>query len=331
MAIKKSGKAPTMKDVAREAGVALGTVSKVFNNIPVGESYKKKVEDAAQRLGYRVNSYARGLRAEKTNTVAVVLPDLNHPFFARLADDICVALTKQNYRMVLAVTKSDPNAEARCIRMIEQNMADGVIGLTYSANLDVSEDLPYVSIDRLLSPSIPCITSDNFGGGSMAAEKFVSLGCRKLLFLRSGSDVPGETDKRGAGFVTRCQLSGVDCTVQRYSDWQGLEPVFNYLEAHCRDGALEYDGIFCSTDLLAYQVRRHLGKMGIRVPEDVQIIGFDGIRRFGNEEYYCSTIVQPVQQIAETAVYILLHGASEQFPGFMCLPVSYAAGGTTRE
>ena len=78
-------------------------------------------------------------------------------------------------------------------------------------------------------------------------------------------------------------------------------------------------------------MQKHLGSIGVRVPEDVQLIGFDGLKRPETDEYYCSTIVQPIQQIAETAVYILLHGASEQFPGFMSLPVSYAAGGTTRE
>ena len=165
-----------MKDVAKEAGVALGTVSRVFNDIPVGEAYKKKVKEAAERLGYRVNSYARGLRADKTNTVTLILPDLDNPFFASLADHVCVALTKRNYQMMLAVTKSDPHAEARCIQMIEQNMVDGVSVLTYAAELDVDDDLPYVSIDHFISASIPCISSDNFGGGSIAAEKLVSLG-----------------------------------------------------------------------------------------------------------------------------------------------------------
>ncbi|MBR0462916.1 MAG: LacI family DNA-binding transcriptional regulator [Clostridia bacterium] len=320
-----------MKDVAREAGVALGTVSKVFNDIPVGESYRLKVEEAARRLGYRVNSYARGLRADKTYTVALILPSLDHPFFALLADHICVALNKHNYRMVLDITKSDPHAEMRCIRMIEQDKVDGVIGLTYAEDLQVDENLPYVSIDRFIGANIPCVSSDNFGGGRIAAERLTALGCRRPLFLRLGSDVPGETDKRGAGFVTYCQINGVDFGAQRFIDRHGVEPVYDFLEACYRDGKLDYDGIFCSTDLLACQVIRRLRQLGVRVPEDVQVIGFDGLRRPDTGEYYCSTIVQPIQQVAETAVYILLNSASDQFPGFMSLPVTYAPGGTTRE
>ena len=84
-----TAKKPTMKDVAVEAGVALGTVSKVFNGIPVGEEYKEKVEAAAARLGYQLNIYARGLRARKTQTVALIVPNLMNPFYAHLANLCC--------------------------------------------------------------------------------------------------------------------------------------------------------------------------------------------------------------------------------------------------
>lgn len=330
--MRKPGKSPTMKDVAREAGVALGTVSKVFNNIPVGDAYRQKVEDAARKLGYHVNSYARGLRADRTNTVALILPSTDHMFFAMLADHICDALTKRDYRMVLAITRDDPRAEVRCIQMVRQNKVDGIIGLTYSADLDVGDDLPYVSIDRFISPSIPCVSSDNFSGGGMAAEKLRQLGCNHLLFLRIGSRVPGEADKRGAGFASWCTMNGVPYETRHFDDADGLDPVYAYLDEQIIDGRFSFDGVFCSTDLLAYRVRKHLESRGVRVPEDVQMIGFDGIRGFNAEgDLFCSTIVQPIQQIAETAVYILLNEDRSQLPGLICLPVSYAAGGTTRE
>ena len=330
--MRRAGKSPTMKDVAREAGVALGTVSKVFNGIPVGKSYRQKVEDAAARLGYSVNSYARGLRADKTHTVALVLPSTDHMFFATLADHICDVLTKRDYRMVLAITRDDPQAEARCVQMVRQNKMDGIIGLTYSPNLELGYDLPYVSIDRFISPGIPCVSSDNYNGGSMAAEKLCELGCERLLFLRTGSHVSGEADKRGAGFIAWCQLHGVAHTAMRFDDRDGMEPVYAYLDANFAQGRLGYDGIFCSTDMLAYLVRKHLRTIGVGVPGDVQLIGFDGIRCFNSEgDLFCSTIVQPVRQMAETAVDVLLNRDGAQLPALICLPVTYAPGGTTRE
>ena len=103
---------PTMKDVAREAGVALGTVSKVVNGIPVGEEYRLRVEAAIEKLSYRVSSYARGLRSNRTYTVAVMVPNLISPFFSKLVDCINRELSARKYRKPLA--SSQPCAVQLC-------------------------------------------------------------------------------------------------------------------------------------------------------------------------------------------------------------------------
>ncbi|MDE7170462.1 MAG: LacI family DNA-binding transcriptional regulator [Oscillospiraceae bacterium] len=319
-----------MKDVAQEAGVALGTVSKVFNGRPVGESYRVKVEAAARRLGYQVNEYARGLRAGKTYTVALILPGLDHPFFAALAQNICSALAQRDHRMLMYVTASRPDIEQSCINMVRQNKVDGIIGLTYNP-VELDEDLPFISIDRCISSNVPCVASDNFGGGRMAAEKLIGLGCRRLAFLRIGSSSPSETDRRGDGFEMVCRMRNIPCDSLRLSDGDDLEQFRSFFHSHMTNGKLDIDGIFCSTDLLAWQIQNMLKELGIRVPEDVQIIGFDGIRRFGGQELYCSTIVQPLQKMAETAVDLLLTKDRSNIPAMVLLPVAYAPGGTTRE
>lgn len=319
-----------MKDVAQEAGVALGTVSKVFNGLPVGEQYRVKVEEAAKRLGYQVNQYARGLRAGKTFTVALIVPGLNHPFFAALAQETCAALAQRDHRMLVYVTASRPDIEQSCINMVRQNKVDGIIGLTYNP-LELDEDLPFVSIDRSIASNIPCVASDNYGGGRIAAEKLISLGCRHLAFLRTGSSSPSETDRRGDGFEAACRARGVPCDSMRLSDGESMDLFRDFFLARMSEGSLDIDGVFCSTDLLAWRIQNILAELGLRVPEDVQIIGFDGIRRFGGEELYCSTIVQPIQKIAETAVDLLLAKDRANIPALVFLPVSYASGGTTRE
>ncbi len=330
--MKHRENAPTMKDVAREAGVALGTVSKVFNDIPVGEDYRKRVEEAARRLGYQVNSYARGLKTNRTFSVALILPNITDPFFSALAQGAYEALAARAYKMFLSLTSSNPEAEQRCIKMVQQNKVDGIIGLTYNPNLEVDPQLPYVSIDRYFGPNVPCVSSDNFGGGRMAAEKLLELGCTRPLFLRVGSRVPGESDKRGDGFESTCRQRGVPCGSLRLNDEDGLtEPFRAFLARHMEDGRLAFDGIFCATDALAIHIRGMLAELGVRVPEDVQLIGFDGIRRFTTNDLYCSTIVQPVARLAETSVDLLLREDRSNLPSLVCLPVAYAAGGTTRE
>lgn len=322
---------PTMKDVAQEAGVALGTVSKVFNGIPVGDSYRLRVEAAAKKLGYQVNQYARGLRASKTYTVAVILPGVDHPFFAALAQHLCTALAQRDHRMLLYVTASRPDIEQRCVTMVQQNRVDGIIGLTYNPELEIDPQLPYVSIDRTFSPNVPCVSSDNFGGGQLAAEKLLELGCKHPLFLRIGSSVPGESDKRGDGFESVFRQRGVGCAALRLSDEDGFAPFRDFLSEHMSGGQLEFDGIFCVNDFLAVRVRGFLEELGLRVPEDVQLIGFDGIRRFAEGGFHCSTIVQPTARIAETSVELLLREDRSNLPSLVCLPVTYTPGGTTKE
>ena len=322
---------PTMKDVAREAGVSLGTVSKVINGVPVGESYRRRVEAAIAKLGYRVNTYARGLKTNKTWCAALVMPSLRHPFFAHLTDELTAALMRKGYRSLLMITNYDPEAEQKCFDLVRENKADGVIALTYSPGLTVDADLPIVTIDRHFSAGVPCVSSDNYGGGALAAEKLVSLGCRRLLFLRIGPDVFGEPDKRGEGFAHRCRELGAEFETMILSDRETEAPFYRFLDEHITDGVLAFDGIFCNTDDLAVRIIAHLRSCGVDVPGQVQVIGYDGVADFATGQQLCSTIVQPMRQMAETAVRLLLDGGHDTAGLNVVLPVRYLPGGTTRE
>ena len=325
------GRSITMKDVAREAGVALGTVSKVVNGIPVGKTYQRRVEDAIEKLGYHVNRQARALRSSKSNIVEVILPNLYNPFFSRLADCLCWELSRRSYQMLLFLTKSSFDLEQNYMLMSEQQMVSGIICLTYNPNLRIPKGIPTVSIDRSLGPGIPCVASDNYGGGCLAAQKLIENGCKSLAFLRTGSSLPNETDKRRDGFIRACTDAGVPFHCECVNDGTPYSAFEDFLRAHLHNGKLDFDGLFCATDLLANKIRRSLNQMGPRVPEDVQIIGYDGARCFGDQEYYCSTIVQPVEEMARLCVDLALQSSSQSVPCLLQLPVTYASGGSTRD
>lgn len=329
--MKRNNSAPTMKDVAREAGVALGTVSKVVNGISVGESYRIRVEEAIKKLNYQVNSYAQGLKANKTYTVALLIPNTREPFFGLLAYHINLALLKRKYRMLLLSTDSDMAQEQEYINMAKQNKVDGIIGLTYNPDLVVEEGIPFVSIDRSMGAKIPCVASDNFAGGQLAAEKLADLGCKKVAFFRVGSVLNNEPNKRKAGFENGCLSRSLPYEMKIINTGDSYDEFERFLLDHMQDGKLDIDGIFCVTDGLAYFICKLLLRLGLRVPEDVQVIGFDGIRYFGNADYICSTIVQPVPEIAEMCVELLLQESMSAKPPLVCLPVTYAYGGTTLE
>lgn len=329
--MRKENSTPTMKDVAKEAGVALGTVSKVVNGLPVGDSYKTRVENAIKKLNYQVNSYAQGLKANKTHTVALLIPNTQEPFYASLVYHINLALLKRKYRMLLCSTDYDSGQEQEYIAMAQQNKVDGIIGLTYNPDLIIEESTPFIAIDRSMGPKIPCVTSDNFAGGQLAAEKLADFGCRNVAFLRTGSDLNNEPNKRKAGFENGCLSRGLAYEMKIISDGEPYEEFEKFLAEHIHDGKLSFDGIFCVTDGLAYLILKTLRRLNQRVPEDVQVIGFDGTRHFGTKDYTCSTIVQPVSEIAEMCVELLLQENMPSKPPLVCLPVTYAYGGTTSE
>lgn len=331
MGVNRKSSVPTMKDVAELAGVSLGTVSNVVRGLPVGEEYREKVDSAIRALNYKVNSYAQGLKADRTNTVAVLVPNLVSPFFACLVNEISSALAKRSYRMMLYCTNYNPKLEQEYVSLARQNKVDGIIGLTYNPKLILGEGLRFVSIDRCISPYISCVASDNFQGGRLAAEKFAQLGCRSVAFFRIGSVLDNEPNKRKAGFEDGCRALGLHYDMKILEDGDDQMEWYHFLEDHLHDGKLDFDGIFCVNDVTAYINIGFLRRLGLSVPDDVQVIGFDGTRRFGDLEYECSTIVQPVKDMAEMSVQLLLQDDSAIRPPLVCLPVTYAAGGTTKE
>ena len=330
-ALAKNRNTPTMADVAREAGVALGTVSRVINGRKVGEEFREKVEAAVRRLGYQYNSSGRVLRTDRSDTIALIIPNTVNPYFALLVHHINIALQKRNYRMILCFSEYDSSREEECIRMVRQNRVDGIIALTYNPSLSIPEDIPFVTIDRFFSISVPCVAADNFGGGWLAAQKLHEFGCRSAAFLRIGSALTNEPNKRKEGFVSACVHYGMPFEMMLLEDGEPFSRFEDFLKSHIRAGKLSFDGLFLATDYLAWMVVRLLERLGIRVPEDVQVIGFDGIRMFGEQSYVVSTIVQPVQDIAETCVATVLSNQLSNVPSLICLPVTYAYGGTTRE
>jgi LacI family transcriptional regulator len=114
-------------------------------------------------------------------------------------------------------------------------------------------------------------------------------------------------------------------------DEEGIEAIYAFIDKSIKKGKFSFDGIFCNTDLTAARVIKHLKDKGISIPQDVQVIGYDGIKNFGFEDYYCSTIRQPLKEMAMTAVDIIIGNNSRSTPSLVCLPVTYCYGGTTRK
>ena len=320
----------TMKDVAALANVGVGTVSRVLNSSgSVKESTRRKVEAAMKELNYIPNAYARGLKMNKTNTVALIIPTIWHPFFSEFAYYVESNLAEHKYKMLLCNSDVSSDKELEYIQMVQENKVDGIIGITYS-DLDnfVSSHLPFVTIDRHFKEETVCVTSDNFHAGQLAVEKLVEKGCHKLGYIGTHSRFPTETTKRRNGFEKQAKQSGIP-----YAIYDGQDPVIE-LKQEIRtffEENPDVDGIFAHTDFIALDILEVLEEMKRNVPEEVQIIGCDGIKMESGRRQIVSTIRQPVDLMAKAAVEKIIQVIDgESVRTKITLPVHYVEGPTTK-
>ena len=320
----------TMKDVAALAKVGVGTVSRVLNSSgSVKESTRRKVEAAMKELNYIPNAYARGLKMNKTNTVALIIPTIWHPFFSEFAYYVESNLAEHKYKMLLCNSDVSSDKELEYIQMVQENKVDGIIGITYS-DLDnfVSSHLPFVTIDRHFKEETVCVTSDNFHAGQLAVEKFVEKGCKKLGYVGTHSRFPSETTKRRDGFEAQAEQMGVP-----YAIYDGEDSVMEFKQEIRTffEKNPDVDGVFAHTDFIALDILEVLDELKRKVPEEVQIIGCDGIKMEAGRKQFLSTIRQPVDLMAKAAVEKIIQVIDgEPVKTKITLPVHYLEGSTTK-
>ena len=321
----------TMKDVAQRAGVGVGTVSRVINHVPgVKESTPIKVNQAIKELNYIPDEYARGLKTKSSRTIALILPSVWYPFFSEFAYYVEKRLDKENYKLLLCNSNGNPTEEAKYIKMLKQNKIDAIIAITYSdIEQYIYSNIPFVSLDRYFDKKVSYVTSDNYEGGKLAARKLLEHGARSLAYVGSHSKYPNGTMLRRDGFRDYLENIGID-----YKEIFLQEPVNDFtpyilemLKVHPK-----IDGIFCHTDSLLLKLRKILNQYGYRVPEDIQLIGFDGMNLSSDLPLGISTIAQPVEQLANGAVDLVLRKIAD--PSLKneakMYPVRYVDGNTTK-
>lgn len=320
-----------MKDVAQRAGVGVGTVSRVINRVPgVKESTLIKVNQAIKELNYIPDEYARGLKTKSSRTIALILPSVWYPFFSEFAYYVEKRLDKENYKLLLCNSNGNPAEEAKYIKMLKQNKIDAIIAITYSdIEQYIYSNIPFVSLDRYFDKKVSYVTSDNYEGGKLAARKLLEHGARSLAYVGSHSKYPNGTMLRRDGFRDYLENIGID-----YKEIFLQEPVNDFtpyilemLKVHPK-----IDGIFCHTDSLLLKLRKILNQYGYRVPEDIQLIGFDGMNLSSDLPLGISTIAQPVEQLANGAVDLVLRKIVD--PSLKneakMYPVRYVDGNTTK-
>lgn len=323
----------TMNDVAKRAGVSRGTVSNVINNIKVKESSRIKVEEAIAELGYTPNENARGLKINRTSTIVLIIPTIWNPFFSELAFRIQLELRKYNLKMLLCNSKDEYLIELEYLKMAQQNRVDGIIAITYSSiEAYLNMNVPMVSIERVFNGGIPTVSSDNYSGGYLAAQKLHEGGCKNLLLVGKAQTNNEAVDKRQRGFVDYCEKHHLNYELYYIrSKIENFEQhVYNLMTKYYQCG-VKYDGIFAVTDRYANYCIQRLQELNISIPGEVQVIGYDGAKSHESEPYTISTIRQPIDLLAiksvETLVQVI---GGKQVDPLIQFPVNYIRGKTTK-
>lgn len=319
----------TMKDVAKLAEVSLGSVSNVINGRTVKPETLQKVEWAIEKLNYEKNDLATGFKTNKTNTIGLIIPTVWHPFFSEIAFHIEENLMKKGYKLLLCNSNNEIDSEKQYIQMLRKNMIDGIIAITYSdVEMLVNSKLPFVSIDRVFNRNINFVSSQNFEGGQLAAKTLSDKGAKELIFIGSHNKYLNATMDRRNGFESYCKENDI-----KYHIIDPLEPYGNIenevIETFKKNEGI--DGIFTINDFLGLDIIKILEKLGKKPIEDYQLIGFDGIKLSRERSYMVSTIAQPIEEISNKSVDILLKTIEdENYKESVYLPVSFKEGGTTK-
>lgn len=334
MMAKKRGteKKLGIKEVAEVAGVSPTTVSRVLNDRGyISDETRKKVYTAMDQIGYYPNEIARALLIQRTYFVGVIVPSIVDPFHGELVQNLEANLSKNNYKMLLCNSKNNENTERDYIRMLKRNQVDGIIVGTHN---DITKDyenlnMPVVAIDRYLGQQLVILASDNYRIGEMATQHLLERGSKNILCIRGDSRLRMPGNSRSRAYRDVIKKAGLQELVLEVPFIKSVEEkrklIYNMLSSHP-----EIDGVFAGDDSLAVIVMQFARERGIRIPEDLKVIGVDGASQTRAYVPELTTIRQPIEEIAFLAVEKLI----DLIEGRPCesqedLPVELLLGKTT--
>lgn len=343
--------AVSIRQVAERAGVSLGTVSKVLNNsdnAQIAVETRQRVQSAALELDYRPNPLARSLGRQKTDTVGLMLSDLRNPFFQDVLECAEKMVLDAGYQILLDVKASD-YSQYHELRKISGWLVDGVL-MWATPDVDLAKylgerakDVPVVYLGHLREDGTDAVALDLYDAGKRATEHLLERGRKRLClistyppedFLWPSHSRPGFANNQLPAIQHVCRQAGIEPEVI-VIDNQKM-PVSSFqagMELAARPAATRPDAIICHNDHIALYICNALIRSGVRVPEDVAVIGFDGL-----EEGRClpcgplTSFRVPVETLCRTALGTLLRrieGDRDMPKQQVLVPMELVPGGTT--
>ncbi len=307
----------TLKDVAREAGVTVTTVSRVLNNRGyISDATRKKVYQSMEKLNYHPNEVARSLSQKHTNCIGVIVPSVRHPFFSEVVSFLEYHAFERGYKVMLCNSYHQKEKEKEYLGMLQSNKVSGIVLCSRTAGVEeiLKTNLPVVTFERMVSPEICAVSCDNLQGGYLAAAHLVERGCKKLMHIGGVSQLHLPADDRQTAFEQVCRQHNIPFEVlyTQESQFQAMD-YGGFLE-EALERHPDVDGVFASNDIIAAQLIQACAKRSIRVPEDLKIVGYDDIRLASLTTPAITTVRQPVNEMCEKAVESIIQQLDQKYP-----------------
>jgi LacI family transcriptional regulator len=304
-----------MRDIARDLGVSIGTVSKVLRNHPdISAETRERVQKRMAELSYRPNLAARALVTGRTYTVGLVVPDLVHPFFGEVAASLSKALRAKGYSLIISSSEEDLELERRGVEHLLARHVDALILASALPTSELSsyianQTTPFVLIDRRPgNGKVSFVGADDEAIGELATEHLIAVGCRRVAHI--GGPAISTAIGRLRGYRNALQRHGLpvnpDYVVSRErgdeaSDVSGYEAMKQLLS---REPAP--DGVFCYNDPTAMGAMQAAIEAGVRIPQDLALVGSGNVRYAKFLRVPLSTIDQQSEAIGEQAARLAL-------------------------
>lgn len=327
----------SIRDVAKKAGVASCTVSRVLNGTAkVAPETQKKIEDAMKKLDYVPNELARGMFKGKSHTIAMLVPNIQHPWFSSLASEIEKILYENGYKMMLFSTADDEKREMECFQILKSNIVDGIICGTSACDKNeyLKVEKPMVMLDFNVGKKFPVVVSDHEMGAKLAADAFIQSNCKYVIHI-SGT----KHNKNIMSFLSHEKLDELleKANIRsrrveiRWNDFD-FEGYFELAKCILEEYP-EVDGIMAA-DLPATAFLKAAIATGKTIPEELAIISYDGTFVTKTCTTEMTTICQPYGAIAKKSVDTLMQMIQQTkeeviFLKEILLPVSLVKGTTT--
>lgn len=321
--------ATTIKDVAKHAGVGIGTVSRVINNEKaVGDQTRKKVIEAMKALNYSPNNMASQLRKNETRIIALLVPVVNHPFFAKLAYYVEDEADRFGYSIILVSSQQRVDKETEIIRRIKRKKVDGAVFVTHYIHEEEDlKDCPIISIDRVLGKNIPYVTSDNYESTKKAIKYMIERGAKRVGFIGSKPLVDSEVMERERAYRDVMAEYNMPLRMVNEVMQHGEETaiVADFIEKFA-----DVDGVFVSGYTLSQVFYEAAIELGKKIPDDLQIISYDGIfKQWSNSNM--TSVEQPIEEMARQVVRLLIKKIhSEETCIRTVLKTKFVLGATTK-